>query len=168
MRSGLPRAAAAFGAAHHSRNDLAPASTNHFHERLLDFGKRRADRRAPRINDDVPPRRESGAMHSKRLAETALDAVSDDGATQGSRGCDAQAGTVTLNRAFCARNRAVNMRETECREQRIRDAQTLVINGSKIGGAQNPCRFRKGQRSPRCAAGGGARWIWQSVLLFRR
>jgi len=166
VRSGFPRAVAAFGAGPHSRNDLAPASTNHFHERLLDFGKRRADRRAPRINDDVPPRRESGAVYSKRLAETALDTVSDDGATQGSRGCDTQAGTA--NREFMTWNRAVGAGETECRKQRIRDAQTLVINDSKIGGAQNPCRFRKGQRGPRCAAGGGVRWIWQSVLLFRR
>lgn len=167
MRSGLPRAGAKpcdWGAARHSRNDLTLAFADHFHERLLDFGKRRVDSRAPRINNDVPLRCECRAVHSKSFAQTALDAVTDDSSAERSRGCDAQTGTVTLNRAFGA----VDAGETECREQRIRDAQTLVIDDSKFGGAQNPRRLRKGERGPRCAAGGGVSWIWQSVLLFRR
>jgi hypothetical protein len=149
---GLPRAARRF------RNDLAFAFTDHFHERLLDFGERRVERRATRINDDVPLRRKREAVHSKSLAQPALDAIAHDSSTQRARGGDAQAWT----------NRAVSAGKTECRQQRIRDAQTLVINGSKFSGAQNPRRLRKGERGPRCAAGGGVSWIWQSVLLFRR
>jgi hypothetical protein len=44
----------------------------------------------------------------------------------------------------------------------------LVIDGSKVGGAQNPRRFRKGERGTSCAAGGGISSLWQSGLLFRR
>lgn len=170
------------------RRELVPAFGDYLHERPLDFDEGRVDRRAPWIDNDVPMRRESGPVHSKSLAETTLDAVSDDGSAERSRGCDAQARAlhrVTLNRATLsrafgagARNRVTWNRaagavggcagETECREQRIRDAQALVIDGSKIGGAQNPRRFRKRERGPRCAAGGGISWLWQSVLLFRR
>jgi hypothetical protein len=95
-----------------------PAFGDYLHERLLDFDERRDDRRAPWIDNDVPMRRELGAVHSKSLAETTLDAVSEDGSAERSRGCDAQArasdrdtlNRVTLNRAFGTLDRTFGAR----------------------------------------------------------
>lgn len=125
---------------------------DHFPQRPLKFGKRRVESRASRINDDIPGRREFGAMEAKRFADAALDAVTNHRAAKCSGTSEADSDAIGFR-----------SRQTKCREQRTGNADAVVINESKIGGSQNPARTRK--RDP---AAGGFRRPWQSERLFRR
>jgi hypothetical protein len=139
-----------------TRRLQVPASFNYFPESALDFGKFREQRRAPRVDDDIPFRRELRAMQPEGFAETAFDAVPDDGSAQ-CPGC----GKAQPRAAFPPDVAS----QTERCEQGAGNADAFVIDGSIVGGAQNPGRLRKSQRA---SATGGFSWLSQTGRLSRR
>jgi len=112
---------------------LRLASGDNFEKRPLNLLKTRFRRRAPRVNHDVPAGRQICSMQSKGLAKPALDLVAHHRSAQRPRGCNTKPWTGIRP----------GSRQAERREQRTGDAKTLVINGSKIGGSQNPRGLRK-------------------------
>jgi hypothetical protein len=81
-------------------------------------------------------------MEPESLANTALNAVADDGTADRARHCEAQPGGVP---------RRIRTRQAKRSEEWSGEANTVVIDGSEFGGAQNPRCLRKRERA---AAGG--------------
>ena len=94
-------------------------------------------------------------MHAEDFAEPALDTVAIDCAAERSWRGDSQPRV------------SGRTSQTKCRKQRIRDAGALVIDRSKIGGAQDLRGLRKEKFAIAPTAGCGIRRE-QRVLLFRR
>ena len=96
-------------------------------------------------------------MEAKGFAEAALDAIAVDGGADGSRDGEAQAGT---GRGVRSGNIRLLARQAEGREEGTGDAETMVINESKVGGAKDPAGAREQPR--------GAILLWRTGRLFRR
>ena len=71
---------------------LRSAFLNQLPERPLDFRKRRAKSRAPRVDHDIPLAADFGAMHPEGFPNAALDAVAHDRSADRSRHGESQAG----------------------------------------------------------------------------
>lgn len=112
--------------------------------------------RATGVKDDVPVLTELGAMLPECFTKTPFNAVSHDGPPQRAR--DGKAETHARGAA------RVRARQTKRREHRTGEAEAVVIDHSKIGGAQHPGRSGKGKR----AATGGFIWRGQCERLSRR
>ncbi len=54
---------------------LRSAFLDHLCERPLDFGKRCAERRTPRIDHDIPLASDFGAVHPEGFADAAFNSV---------------------------------------------------------------------------------------------
>ena len=102
---------------------------DHFPERLLEIGKRRGERRAPWINDDVPLWIELRPVPAERFPHTPLDAVPDHAATDRARNRESQSRPWTL---------VLWPRQTKGGEQGAGNALAVVIHFSEVGGAQGP------------------------------
>lgn len=121
---------------------------------MFNFAEGGVEDGAAGIEDDVPLRRERGAVEAKGFAQTALDAVAVDRAADGSRDGEAEAG------AGWAGSGSGIASEAEGREEGTGDAETMVIDESKVGGAKDPAGAREQQR--------GAILLWRTGRLFRR
>src|SRR5579864_2507470 len=159
--NGRPRAAAARSIAYRYAKSpaLVPAFRHHLPERLLDFGERRADGRPARIDHDIPAGVQLWTMQSKDLAESSFQTIANHRVSQRFGRGNAEPGTGIGCLGIAS--------QTERRGQRIRHAEASVIDGTVIGGAQDPRRFRKQERG-RGRTGGGTNWLSQSGQLFRR
>src|SRR5579862_2003583 len=101
----------------------------------LDLGELRFQRRAARIDHDVPLRREFGPVQPEGFAKTALDSISDHGFADRARHCEAQTGPTFPRGGVQGRDFA---RPAKGGEQRTGDAESVIIDKPEIGGAQNP------------------------------
>jgi len=131
-----------------------PAFFDHLPQRPLDLTKRSGERRASRIKNHIPSRAELGTVLTEGLAQTALDSIADDRPAQRSRHRKSQPGS-----SF----RIGSALQAERREHRAGYAGAVVIDRSKIGGAQNPRGSREGER----IAAGGFRLLSQTGRLSR-
>lgn len=142
--TGTPKAATARPIAY--RYVISPplrsAFFDHLAECSLDLRERRLERRSAGIDHDIPLRSDFHAMQPERLPNAPLDPVANDRSADGARYRKAQ--------ASCCSGR-VRVCQAKGREQGTREADTVIIDGSKFGRAQNPRCVRKLQR----AAGGG-------------
>ncbi len=93
-------------------------------------------------------RRDFGAVQPEGLAETALDPVAHHRLTDRARNGEAQ----TRPQNHCAIGapvwRIAFARPAKGGEQRTGDAESVIIDEPEIGGAQNPGRPGKVERSP--------------------
>jgi len=124
---------------------------DHFSESFFDFAEAGQEHRAAGVEDDIPARLQFGAMEAKGFAKTASDAVAVDGAADGSGDGEAEAGALRV-RTFAS--------EAKGREQGTGDAETMIIDVSKVGGTEDPAGSRRGQL--------GASLLWRTGRLFRR
>lgn len=143
---------------------------------LFDIGETGVERRAPRVEDDVPLRADFRAMQAKRRAEAPLNTIahhrSADRARHGKSEPGACDKSCARSRGFarwqsCSRFRGVTgfrtrPRPAEGSEQGTRDAKALVIGGAEFGGAQDPGRSGKSRR------GAGCGFNWRSGRLSHR
>ncbi len=135
---------------------LRSAFFDHLAERSLDLRKRRAQGRTPGVNHDVPLRSDIRPLQPERFPDTALDAVTHHSPTDGTRygkpqpRCD---------------SRRVRTRQAERSEQGTGKADTVIIDGSKFGCAQDPRSVRELQRA---AGGGFSCWPSRTGQLSRR
>ena len=90
------------------RRSQVRAFFDHLPESPLDFGELGFKGRAPGVDDDIPLRAELGAMQAEGFAESALDAVADDGSAEGAGSGESQA---------CTGLSTAVARQTERREQ---------------------------------------------------
>jgi hypothetical protein len=110
---------------------LRSAFFDHLAKRPFDFRKGCTQRRAARIEDNVPLRPEFGAVEAKSLPQPALDTIAHNRSPDGSWNGEAETG------AFVCRG---GTRQAERGEKRAGDAGAFVIDQSKVSGAQNPGR----------------------------
>ena len=122
----------------------------------FDFRKRSRERRAARVDDNVPLRPNSGAMPPERLAETALDSIACHCASDRAWNRESQPRAAAIP--------GTRTRQAERREYGSGKADAVVINRSEIGGAQDSGRLRESQR----AAGGRISWLSRGERLSRR
>jgi len=101
-----------------------PAFFNHPLKRPLDFRKWRIERRSPGVDDDIPRPNKFGAMDTKRFPEPAFDPVADHRSADRSRDGKPHPDAIPIR-----------SRQTERREQGTGNADAVVIDESKIGGA---------------------------------
>jgi hypothetical protein len=110
------------------------ASVDHLAESPFQIGERSIRSRTPRINNDVPLRSNVRPMFSENLSKPALDPVSDHRFANGARNREPQTRTISLR--FLPR-------QAKSGEERTGEASAMVINGSEIGGTQDPASARK-------------------------
>jgi hypothetical protein len=122
----------------------------------FDLRERSGERRAARVDDNVPLRPHSGAMTPEHLAQPALDSIAHHGASDRAWNRKPQPRAAAIF--------GIRSRQAERREYGGRKADAVVINRSEIGGAQDSGRLRKSQR----AAGGRISWLSRSERLSRR
>jgi hypothetical protein len=131
-----------------------PAFFDHLLERPFDFDEWGVKRSPSGIEHDVPLGPKFGSMTPESLAQPPLDPVPDDRPADRARHRKTEPHTRSSTGAS----------QTESCEHGTRNADAVVIDHSKIGGAQNPGRLRKRER----AATGGLNWLWQFERLSRR
>src|ERR1700683_2028205 len=112
---------------------------DHSSHLTLNLGELRLQRRAARIEHDVPLRRDFRSVQPEDFAETALDSVADHSFADRARNGEAQAGSQFHRCAFA--------RPAKGGEQRTGHAESVIINKPEIGGAQNPGGPGKVERS---------------------
>ena len=121
---------------------LGSAFFDHLPQRPLDIRKGGAQRRAPRIDHDVPLRADFRAVQPERFPNAPFDPVADHRSADRARDGKPQPSRVPGRVRVC---------QAKGREQRTGEADTVIIDGSEFGSAQNPRSVRKRER----AAGGG-------------
>jgi hypothetical protein len=121
---------------------LRSAFFDYLPERPLNLRKRSIERRPTGIDHDIPLRSDFRAVQPERFPNAALDPVADHGSADRSRYRESQTGGASGR---------VRTRQTKGGEQRTGEADTVIIDGSEFGRAQDPRSVRKLQR----AAGGG-------------
>lgn len=85
------------------------------------------ERRAARIENDVPLRRDLIAMQAEGFAQTAFDAVADHGSAESARNGESNARA----RLQCGLTACL----AEGGEQRAGDAESVIINMPEVGRA---------------------------------
>lgn len=130
------------------------ALLDHFPDGPLDVAEGRPECSPARIEHDIPPRIEFGAVQAERLAQTPLDAVSVHASTDRARNCEAQAGAGSCLVAVCA----ARTRQAKRGEEGAGNARAVVIHFSKVGGAQSGSEDRRA----------ASRINWRSGRLSRR
>ncbi len=121
---------------------LRSAFFDHFPQRPLDIRKGRAQHGAPGIDHDIPLRPDFGAMEPERFPNAPLNPVADHRSADRARHGKPQSRRVPGRVRVC---------QAKGREQGTGESDTVIIDGSEFGSAQNPRSVRKLER----AAGGG-------------
>ena len=121
---------------------LRSAFFNYLPQRPLDIRKGRAQSRPPGIDHDVPLRADFRAVQPERFPDATLDPIADHRSADRPRHGETQPGRVSRRVRDC---------QAESREQGTGESDTVIIDGSEFGSAQNPRSLRKLER----AAGGG-------------
>jgi hypothetical protein len=123
---------------------LRSAFFDHLLEGPFEFGEGGCRRHTSNVEHDIPLRPEFGAALPENLAEPALDAISHNRSANRARHGETQAraGSFEVLAGHAKRGK-----------QGTGNADTVVIRNSELGGAQNPARGRKRERT----VAGGAR-----------
>ncbi len=124
---------------------LRSAFLDHLLEGPFKLGVGGSCRHAADVENDVPLCPEFGAAQPENFAEAALDAIAYNGSANGTRYGKTQARAGPFEILFGHAKRG---------KQGTGNADTMVIRNSELGGAQNPARGRKRERT---AAGGAKR-----------
>jgi len=123
-----------------------PAFFDHLPQSPFDLGKRSHERRAPRVDNDIPLRSEFSRPVAKRFAKSSFDPVSHH------RAPDLPGNREPKPSTF----RAIAF-EAERGEHRTGNADAVVIDEAKIGGLEDPRSSPERQLT-----------LWQTGRLFRR
>ncbi len=121
---------------------LRSAFFDHLSQRPFEIRERRVERRPTGIDHDIPLRADFRAVQPERFPNPPLDSVADHRAADRPRNGKPQSSCFSGRVRVC---------QAKGREQGTGKANTVIIDGSEIGSAQNPRSVRKRQR----AAGGG-------------
>ena len=108
---------------------LRSAFFDHFPQCPLDIWKGGSEGRAPGIDHDVPLRAELRAMQPESFPNAPFDAVADHRSADSARDSKPQSSRVPGWVWAC---------QAKGREQGTGKADTVIIDGSELGRAQNP------------------------------
>lgn len=108
------------------------ASIDHLPHFLLEIAESSLERRAPRVEDDVPFRSQLRFEQPECLSKAPLDAIPHDRAANGARNGKPKPGAKSC--------RIAGAGPAKGGEERTGDAESLVINEPEVGRAQNSRR----------------------------
>ncbi len=112
------------------------ASIDHLPHFLLEIGESSLERRAPRVEHDIPFRSQPRFEHPECLSQTPLDPIADH------RVADRAGNSET--KPWPESRRVVRTGPAKGGEEGTGDAESLVINKPELGRAQNSRRPGKG------------------------